>query len=296
MDDFDFIKQPDYLCLTGSRLYGTARYGADGSILSDEDLRGFVLPPIQYLLGLKKFEEEELEGDHKVWSLKNYLTMLLKGNTQALEILFAPPAYQRIVNPLAKKVISMRSMFLGTHYYKSISGFAYSEWRKVRGVKLVVPERSNPEDFAIQTYLNTFPHHPKDLKDAIIEMMMSLHEKKEVPSTTEIGSKRRTEIDKFGFSPTGAHHAIRMLYQCIELMKTGFITFPRPEAVYLSQVKRGEIPFEDIEKLYIDLNAEAEASCKVSSLPPRPDSQAVWEFYEKLAIGRVKDAVMNFEI
>jgi hypothetical protein len=223
-----FASFPALLVITGSRLYGTARYDAAGNCVSDTDYRGFVLPPLDYLLGLQTFNETSFEGDHKVWSLRNFFDMLLKGNAQALECLFAPPSHVVACTPLGQHVLGMRSSFLGKHYYKSISGFAYSEWRKVRGVKLVVAERAKSEDDVVQDILNVFPHLPKDVKDQIIELLYSCHEKREVSSKSDVGVKRREEYDRYGYGASSASHALRLLGQCHELLTYGYLSFPAP--------------------------------------------------------------------
>ena len=62
------VDHPDFLSISGSRLYGTARPE------SDFDYRGFVVPPFEYLVGDRNFNDTELPGaDHKVYALKRFL-------------------------------------------------------------------------------------------------------------------------------------------------------------------------------------------------------------------------------
>ena len=294
MSHAPFLHNPDFLCLTGSRLYGTARYDALGNCISDEDLRGFVIPPFDYLIGLQAFNEASLEGDHKIWSLKGFFEMLIKGNAQALECLFVPESYIRQQTPLGARVLAMRDAFVGKHYFRSITGFSYSEWRKVRGVAIEVPERTKTEDDVVSDILNVFPHLPKDIKDEIIELLFSQHEKKEVPNRNKVGAKRKLEYEKFGYSSTGAHHALRLLFQCEELLKTGFMTFPRPEAVLLSQVKRGELSFEEIEKLYNDLIKRVYAQYETSMLPDRANAVTIWKLYRETVTDSISEYLSQY--
>ena len=64
----------DLLVLSGSRLYGMS------NSLSDYDYRGVILPPYEYLLNIKKFEVIEFEDDYKVFSLKRFLKLVIKGS------------------------------------------------------------------------------------------------------------------------------------------------------------------------------------------------------------------------
>lgn len=80
-------------------------------------------------------------------------------------------------------------------------------------------------------------------------------------------------------------HAVRVCNEAIELCKTGTITFPRPEADVLLQIRKGELPYaqvaEMIENGLLELN-EAKANSK---LPDEPDQKWIEDFvvavYEK---------------
>lgn len=70
------------------------------------------------------------------------------------------------------------------------------------------------------------------------------------------------------------YHAVRVASEAKELLSTGKITFPRPEASILLQIRRGNLPYREvaemIEKGLIDLE-EAQSD---SVLPPEPDYEA----------------------
>jgi hypothetical protein len=73
-------------------------------------------------------------------------------------------------------------------------------------------------------------------------------------------------------------HAVRVCQEAIELCKTGFITFPRPEKDLLLQIRKGELPYtqvaEMIEAGLLELN-EAKAA---STLPEAPDYKWIEDF------------------
>ena len=56
------LKKPDFLCESGSHLYGMA------TSASDYDLRGFLFAPtLSYMMGIKKFQSKEMENDKKIY-------------------------------------------------------------------------------------------------------------------------------------------------------------------------------------------------------------------------------------
>ncbi|MFW6130281.1 MAG: DNA polymerase beta superfamily protein, partial [Atribacterota bacterium] len=132
---------PDYLVVSGSRLYGTDRPG------SDWDYRGFTIPPFDYLIGLQNFEMGSGKGeDHKVFSLKRFFDLVSMGDPQSTEILFVP--YKKIVKitKVGQKVRDNRSLFISNLIYKRIMGYGYSEWRKAMGERLIIEKRSKTLD------------------------------------------------------------------------------------------------------------------------------------------------------
>ena len=89
----DFLKNPDLLVVSGSRLYGYA------TPESDIDLLGFVIPPIEAELDMlhpfhqKVPNQKDIDAgdDTRIYSLRKFLKSLISNDTQCLEILFAPP-------------------------------------------------------------------------------------------------------------------------------------------------------------------------------------------------------------
>jgi len=64
------IKNPDLLCVGGSNLYGTA------TPESDKDLRGFLVPPYEYLIGLSNFEQSIKREPDTINRLRDLIQVL----------------------------------------------------------------------------------------------------------------------------------------------------------------------------------------------------------------------------
>jgi hypothetical protein len=78
------------------------------------------------------------------------------------------------------------------------------------------------------------------------------------------GHRARAAKDNDGIDWKAISHAVRVSEQAVEFLSTGFITFPRPNADFLLQIKRGEIPFDTtapiLEQALVDVHAAAAAS------------------------------------
>lgn len=64
-------------------------------------------------------------------------------------------------------------------------------------------------------------------------------------------------------------HAVRVYQQAIELLDTGWITFPRQNAAELLAIKRGEADLENVKELLNQLDAEVQAKVLASSIQKR---------------------------
>lgn len=128
--NIEYLKNPDFLCVVGSHLYGTNDKD------SDTDIRGFSFLPKEFLLGIKKFEQHQnLTGkdDIVVWSVEKYMKMLLNGSTIAFEMLFCNEDKIIRCSKLAYNLTRNKNIFISQRVIKSILGYAQSEWRKVLG-------------------------------------------------------------------------------------------------------------------------------------------------------------------
>jgi len=82
-------------------------------------------------------------------------------------------------------------------------------------------------------------------------------------------STRASEVDVDWKSLS---HAVRVYQQVIELLETGFITFPRKNAKFLLDVKKGHHNIEDIKRLLGSLDDKVNALLETSKLPEVDDA------------------------
>lgn len=132
------IRKPDLLLLdsvAGSHAYGTAIAG------SDEDRRGVFVAPQAFLSGLDDIEQVADERNDQVYyELGHFVSLLLKNNPNALELLAMPEDCIRHRHPLFG--LLEPHVFLSKLCAKTFGEYARGQIRKARGLnkKIVNPQ------------------------------------------------------------------------------------------------------------------------------------------------------------
>jgi len=84
-------------------------------------------------------------------------------------------------------------------------------------------------------------------------------------------------------------HAVRVNAEAIELLSTGNITFPRPDAPLLIQIRKGELNYKQVSELIEAGLAEVEETAKYSKLREKPDLEFVDDFVLETYKSQIKD-------
>ena len=132
------IRRPDLLLLdsiAGSHAYGTAIEG------SDEDRRGVFVAPRSFIAGLDAIEQVADERNDQVYyELGHFVSLLLKNNPNALELLAMPEDCIRHRHPLFD--LLKPEIFLSKLCAKTFGEYAMGQIRKARGLnkKIVNPQ------------------------------------------------------------------------------------------------------------------------------------------------------------
>lgn len=117
-----------YRCQVGSKAFGLSHES------SDDDYRGIFLPPAKVHWSLydmpQQLEFNDGQDDEVYWELEKFLRLALKANPNILETLWTPNVLE--ADPITTKLRDIRTSFLSKHLYKTYSGYALSQFRRMR--------------------------------------------------------------------------------------------------------------------------------------------------------------------
>jgi len=287
----NFWDEPDLLVLSGSHLYGYS------TPESDDDFLGFVLPPIEKEIGMiNRFEQknpsqEQLDAgdDTKVYSLRKFMEHLSRNDTQCLEILFAPESHIKVCTTVGRVMIENRSLFVSKHLFRRFAGYAYSEYRKVRGVALEPIKQTPTEQQVIDQLRNLFRPDKKNM-DEIIDRLYANRDRNEVSIFRKLGKARKESIEKYGYSVKNAAHCIRLLMEGTDILETGSISFPlsKSKVDILRKIRSGSPKMEEITALYEHWDAELKKAADNSELPELVDMNKINQLFLNLTLSNSK--------
>lgn len=87
---------------------------------------------------------------------------------------------------------------------------------------------------------------------------------------------QRPEVQaEFGFDVKAAMHGLRLLYECSEILRTGFITLPRPERELLIRVRSGKYELDAVLKMADEMFEECRQAERQSGLPESIDRSLI---------------------
>lgn len=104
----------------------------------------------------------------------------------------------------------------------------------------------------------------------------------------EYGSRSRKANIAGGVDFKALSHAVRVNSEGLELLRTGNITFPRPDAELLIQIKTEQLPFEYVSELITSGLEELVEVEKTSTLRAEPDRDWAQDFLYDVYSNEVK--------
>lgn len=154
-----------FLTKHGSHAYGT------NTPTSDQDFKGFAVPPVEFWLGYKsKFEQAEFKGDPDmvVFNVQKFFKLAADCNPSIIEVLFTDPSDWIVCKPSAQKIIDNKNIFISKKAKHTFSGYAVAQLKKINSHYrwLHNPPKKAPvrEDFGLAQN----PLLPKNQMDAIM--------------------------------------------------------------------------------------------------------------------------------
>lgn len=306
-----------FKCRFGSHLYGTNTED------SDEDYKGISLPcSNDILLGkifrtqkhgtgnnISKNTKEDL--DYDIYSLHYFIKLACGGETGAIDMLHVPNNMILETSEEWKFIQDNREKFY-TKNMQAFVGYARRQASKYgcRGSRLKMIREAiaylelNQSDIRMRDIWNELPvgEHAYMIEDSpngakqyqICGRILQSTAKVEYSLETlrqfydRYGDRSKLAEKNEGIDWKAISHAIRAAGQLIELFTKNTITFPRHEAEYLKEVKRGERDYRnDVEPTLNGLMDTVERLAISSNLPNKADV----EFWNKFLIETCKKQI-----
>jgi len=233
-----------YRTVAGSHLYGT------NTPESDYDERGVFMAPDDYWLGLDKGPEqfEDKTNDVVYYEFRKFLKLCLDCNPNMVELLFVPEKMWLQTSDMWEAVVSHRKSFLSTKVKHTFTGYAHAQLKRLKNHR--------------EWLLGKVPTNPDELK------AWKLWKENRNP-------KRFALEQKFGYDTKHAMHLYRLMTEGKELLLTGHMTFPRPDADLLVKVRNGLWSYKELMERVEEFDKLFEKWYENSVLPHTPDRAAV---------------------
>lgn len=253
--------------------------------------------------------------DDEAMSFQEYLKLLCQGQTPALDMLFAPKEFVEFESEEFQMIRNIKDSFLHkgvsqfVGYTKAqaakygIKGSRVDAVRKTVEFlktldqtqslaqnidKLMEFVESNSETKMDENLLLIGWEFITDNKDGQPKRHLNVCNRK-TPMTCKIKyalDNYQVVLDKFGERAKMAernegidwkalYHSVRVGREANELLLTGNITLPRPEKDLLLQIRKGELPYQQVAELIEQGLSDLNESVRVSTLRETPDLQVV---------------------
>ena len=273
--------------ISGSRAFGLARPG------SDEDTRGVCIPPKEFLLGLRTFEQHENETqDHVVFALPKFVRLALQANPNIIETLYTDPQHVLFINLYGERLVAVRDSFLSRLVGERFSRYAIDQLRRMERHHrwLVNPPDHQPtqEEFGgrIVGGRYRFPH-----SDAERAYRAAMGHWNDYVDWRRHRNPARAELEAhYGYDTKHAMHLFRLLRMGEEILRDGIVRVLRPDAEWLLDVRDGALSYEQVIQMAAEHEARLGTLIEHSALPLEPDSMTaerlVVELQEEFLFGR----------
>lgn len=254
--------------------------------------------------------------DEEYYSLQEYLRHLVGGQTVALDMLFTPwemnmnaPGSDPNLLMIWKQIIDNKDKFIHSGV-AAFAGYARGQANRygIRGSRLKTArvfvellKEWHPHDVlkdhwtAIEMLSKEFHEHSHiitqpDAQDTNLKYLEVCNRKAAETVTVkyaltmfekvvdEYGKRSQMAATNDGSDIKAYYHAIRVSDEAIELLTTGKITLPRPNADFLLKIRNKEFDKEYLSGLVDERLVQVEEAMAKSLLPKEPDL----EFVDKL--------------
>lgn len=287
-----------YLCDFGSTLFGT------NSETSDRDYKGIFLPSKRNLLlgnkqnhlsfttGDKKQKNSSEDVDIELWGLHNFLSMVERGETGAIDLLFSQSKSDSVhfLDDRFKHVLDNATRLFDATDARAFVGYALHQAMRygVKGARLNVVRNileflngldekyyETPKQYVLANFMDEILEKCEDADfckrvsivgpngqscDAL-SVLGSTHftdtcilefRKRMNVRYARYGDRTKRAAEDGGVDYKAVSHAIRVISELKEILLTGTLKFPLSECASIKKIKYGEYPWEVLDPLLFD--------------------------------------------
>lgn len=263
----------------------------------------------------KQEKEKNLPGEieEESYSLQRYLALAAEGQTVALDILFAPewsmttqpaPEWREIIQNRSRILTKRSAAFIGYCRQQAnkygIKGSRVAAARKALALlnRLVDEHGTTRKLGEFETEIATEAigvEHMVITDIALGSGNVIQHWDvcgRKLPFTASVKNGRdivQRLVDEYGQRALQAEsqqgvdwkalsHAVRVGTQAIEVLRTGNVTFPLPNASHIVAIKTGKISYQEVSAEIEGLLEAVEREAQASKLPADPDYEWIDDF------------------
>jgi hypothetical protein len=106
---------------------------------------------------------------------------------------------------------------------------------------------------------------------------------------SKYGERAKTAAESDGKDYKAMYHAARITSEAIELLRTGKITFPRPEAPLLLDIRGGKYSTPEIADILDELLRTLNVELEISTLQDKPDREWITDWAAKIQINAIQE-------
>ena len=247
------------------------------------------------------------DTDDQSYSLQKFFGMIAVGDTVATEILFAPePVFADAdwaeIQSIGKTLLNRQCKGFVGYCRRQAAKYGIKGSRmaacedivtllseaidthgtvaKVEVVADQLAEFCGTHEFSTVTIITSqagtdVPH--LEVVDRMVPYTASLKTALDIYGKVyeNYGARARAAKLNEGIDWKAVSHAVRVARQAIELLATGKITFPRPDALELLAIKQGVIPYSLVAEQLEALVEQVEMVAPASALPEKSDHKLI---------------------
>jgi predicted nucleotidyltransferase len=278
------------LALMGSHSHGTYLPPEDPNAVDDIDLMGFVVPPIEYHLGLPRWEHWTLQVDELdvvLYSLEKAVRLLIKSNPNIVGLLWLRESEYVHRHPAFDELRARRGVFSSQAAVDAFAGYAADQLERMEAFDLdrmaeyealtTAIREKGPLTEVLEADAQKLRYIAAHwgFSNEFLARFRKLHREH---FSGYMGEKRKAMVRKYQYDVKNAAHLIRLLRMGSEFISSGSLQVYRTtDADELKVIKRGGWTLDQVKAEAERLFAGVEVARAKSPLPAGPDAVAANE-------------------